>query len=137
MALLFAPHPGTVLVCDYDLGRSLTVSPEMTKRRPVVVVSARSRSIIGPYLVVPLSTQAPQRPGRTHHRLPVGAYDFLANDADSWAKCALVTAVGSRRLDRFWRQGVYIVPRITAADRRAIRLGVIHALGAIDLLKAG
>lgn len=137
MALLFAPHPGTVLVCDYDLGRSLTVTPEMTKRRPVVVVSARSRSIIGPYLVVPLSTRAPQRPDRTHHRLTVGTYDFLSNEADSWAKCALVTAVGSRRLDRFWRQGAYTVPRIADADLRAIRLGVIHALGAIGLLKAG
>jgi uncharacterized protein YifN (PemK superfamily) len=69
MALRFVPHPGTVLLCDYDLGRSGTVPPEMTKRRPVVVVSARGRSMIGPYLVVPFSTQAPRLPNRSHYRL--------------------------------------------------------------------
>lgn len=60
MPITFSPKPGTVLLCDYDLGRTAHVPPDMTKRRPVVVVSPRSRhhfrSLI---LVVPLSTVAP------------------------------------------------------------------------------
>ncbi len=124
-------------MCDYDLGRSVTVPPEMTKRRPVVVMSGRRRRIVGPYLVVPLSTQAPRQPDRTHYRLPAGTYDFLARDADSWAKCELVTAVGSARLDRLLHRGAYVAPRVADADLRAIRLGVIYALGGRSLLERG
>ena len=137
MALHFAPHPGMVLVCDYDFGRSMAVPSEMTKRRPVVVVSRRQPLVAGPYLVVPFSTQAPLHPDRTHYRVPAGTYEFLARDTDSWAKCALVSAVGAARLYRLWLQGAYTTPRLAPADLRAIRLGVIHALGALPLLDSG
>ena len=137
MALRFAPHPGMVLLCDYDLGRSIALPGEITKRRPVVVVSRRGRPVAEPYLVVPFSTQAPLHPDRTHYRVPAGTYHFLARDTDSWAKCALVSAVGASRLDRLKSQGAYSAPRLAAADLRAIRLGVIHALGALPLLDSG
>ena len=137
MALRFAPHPGMVLLCDYDLGRSIALPGEITKRRPVVVVSRRGRPVAEPYLVVPFSTQAPLHPDRTHYRVPAGTYHFLARDTDSWAKCALVSAVGAARLHRLWLQGAYTTPRLSAADLRAIRLGVIHAMGALPLLDSG
>src|SRR6266446_4683004 len=98
MALQFAPDAGTVLVCDYDLGRADIVPAEMTKRRPVVVVSPRRRHFTGTYLVVPLSTQPPLHPDRTHYRLQAGTYYFLSSETDSWAKCEMVGAVSTQRL---------------------------------------
>jgi uncharacterized protein YifN (PemK superfamily) len=137
MALQFIPHPGTVLICDYDLGRSAVMPPEMDKRRPVVVVSPRRRRVIGPFLVVPFSTSAPLHPDPTHHHIPAGTYDFLAQDRDSWAKCELVSAVAASRLDRLWNRGAYIAPRVSDADLHAVRLGMIHAIGAAPLLESG
>jgi len=137
MALRFVPDPGSVLVCDYDLGRPAAILPEMTKRRPVVVVSPRRRRVISPFLVVPFSTQAPLHPDRAHYRIAAGAYGFLARDADSWAKCDLVSAVAGERLDRLWYRGSYRVPRISHADLRGVRLGVIHAISAAELLQSG
>lgn len=134
MALRFVPHPGTVLLCDYDLGRSASIAGEITKRRLVVVVSPHRRRHLGPYVIVPLSTQSPRFSDATHHRILAGSYDFLTRDADSWAKCELVSAVGSQRLSRLRRHGVYLTPRIGIQDLRLIRLGVIHALGARSLL---
>jgi len=136
MTLQFIPHAGTVLICDFDLGRSMTVGSELTKRRPVVVVSRRGRPVGELVLVVPFSTRAPLHPDRTHHRIPAGTYPYLARDVDSWAKCALVSAVAPSRLDRLWLRGFYVAPRLSAADLHAIRLGVIDALGELPLLES-
>ena len=136
MALHFVPHAGTVVACDYDLGRSVSIAGEMSKRRPVVVVSRHSAQG-GPYLVVPLSTTVPLHADRTHHRIPIGSYDFLRSSADTWAKAAMVGAVGGQRLDRLRHRGRHFAPRLRAADLHAIRLAVIHAVGAHPLLGTG
>ena len=136
MALQFVPHPGTVLICDYDLGRSASMPFEMTKRRPVVVISPHRRTHLRPYLVIPFSTQVPALPGPTHHRILAGSYDFLSSARDSWAKCELVSAVDTQRLDRLLYRGCYLAARLTAADLLGIRLGVIHALGVGGFLTA-
>ena len=133
MALHFVPEPGTVLLCDYDLGRSSVDAQEMTKVRPVVVLSPRRRAESGPYLIVPFSTQAPSSPSGVHYRIPAGTYAFLTRHADSWAKGEFVSSVGELRLDRLRRNRSYLSPRLRDADLRAIRMCVIRALGALPL----
>ena len=67
MALLFVPSPGTLLMCDFDTGFQ---PPEMTKRRPVVVVSPRRRRAMTKLCtVVPLSTAVPNQVEPFHHRM--------------------------------------------------------------------
>lgn len=62
MAINFVPHCGTILICKFDG----LLEPEMTKRRPVVVVSPKSKERRGLCTVVPLSTTDP-RPVKSHH----------------------------------------------------------------------
>ena len=105
----------------------------MTKVRPVVVLSPRRRRKIGPYLVVPFSTQMSERLEPTHYRIPAGRYSFFTRDADSWAKCEFLSAVGEERLDRLWRDGMHVAPRLHDADLRGILMGVLRALGPLAL----
>lgn len=134
MPLHFHPRPGTVLVCDFDAARVRALPLEMTKRRPVVVVSRSRRHESGPLLVVPLSTTKPLRPTDVHVRLPAGSYPFLIGSADSWAKCDCVAAVSPARLDRLRRNGQYIAPFLDEEDVLAIRRAVVAAIGASHLL---
>jgi uncharacterized protein YifN (PemK superfamily) len=135
MALGFVPQPGTILLCDYDRGRVRPLQSEMTKCRPVVVLSERPRWSQRPFVVVPFSTQAPAQPEPIHYRIPAGRYPFFAPDADSWAKCEFVSAVSVERLDRLWRNNMHVAPRLHDADLQGILLGVIRAIGGRSLLR--
>jgi len=126
MPITFAPHPGTVLMCDYGTG---FVPPEMVKRRPVVVVSPTTGRRLGPYLVVPLSTTVPRVVELFHVRIPAGRYGFLRSPLDVWAKCDTLAAVAPARLDRLRADGRWSAPTIEIGDFHAIQRGVLHALG--------
>ena len=136
MAITFSPRPGTVLLCDYGLGRGEHVPPEMTKRRPVVVLSRHSwrqrRSLV---IVVPLSTAAPPEANELNVRIAAGSYAFLRPDVDSWAKCDCVSAVSIRRLDRLLRRRSYIEAHLRATDFADIVRATIHAVGGNTLAK--
>lgn len=132
--LSFHPRPGTVLLCDYELSRSARIPHEMTKQRPVVVLSRRWRRQFDPVIVVPLSTSAPMRPDERHVRIAAGSYDFLRSDVDSWAKCEFVCAVGQQRLDWLRRRGAHISPRLGASDFRSIVRAAVCAVGGRGLL---
>ena len=134
MGLQFVPAAGTVLLCGYDFGRTSVDPHEMTKRRPVVVLSAHRRDGAGPYLVVPFSTTAPAHLTNVHYRIPAGTYSFFTDKADVWAKCDFVSAVGRQRLGRLQREGGSFTPQLHDVDLRGIRLGVVRALGAWPLL---
>lgn len=56
MGLAYHPKQGEILLCNYDTG---FVAPEMTKLRPVVVISPRLRRRDDLVAVVPLSTTEP------------------------------------------------------------------------------
>ena len=134
VALHFHPRPGTVLLCDYELGRLKAFPDEMTKRRPVVVLSQKRRQGSGPVIVVPFSTTAPQHPDERHVRIVAGSYEFLRSDVDSWVKCEFMTAVSGRRLDRLRRNGAYILPQLDNSDFRLILRAVARAIGGAGLL---
>lgn len=93
MALRFHPHPGTIVICDY----SGFVPPEMTKRRPAIVVSPRFRLRAGLCTVVPLSTSKPQNGADYHCELSFDPplpppYD----QPRAWVKADLMAAVAFR-----------------------------------------
>lgn len=130
MALSFQPKARSVVYCDF----SGNIAPEMTKRRPVVVLRAHKRS---PKLVtvVPLSTTRP---------VPVEDWHCLLRqsplpDADAkevWAKCDMISVVCTERLDlihtgRFLPNGKRecMLPKIGIEQFDAIRRGVASVLG--------
>jgi uncharacterized protein YifN (PemK superfamily) len=70
--------------------------PEMTKRRPVIVLRAHKRNRKLVY-VVPLSTSPPVPPQPYHYRFarsPVAQSDPI----EAWAKCDMVAVVSTERL---------------------------------------
>jgi mRNA interferase MazF len=124
MPITFWPHPGTVLLCDFRGYEE----PEMTKLRPVVVVSPQvARPVV---LIVPLSQTQPRSVQRIHVRLSK-RYAFLSR-GDVWAKCDLLAHAGRARLDRLHHDRRFVrgtVSRLDGSDLHAVRRGVLHALG--------
>lgn len=128
----FYPKPGTVMICDFDTGFR---PPEMVKKRPVVVISPRSRRGSPLCTVVPLSTVVPDPVEGFHHRMDPGSLPGNLATKETWAKCDMVTTVALQRLDRV-RIGPdaagkrrYVAMQVTEEDCAAIRRGVMIALG--------
>lgn len=126
--LPFQPEAGTILKCDFTRG---FVQPEMTKIRPVVVVSDRYRNRDA-ILVVGCSGNAPRDERTISVSLPMAKYAFLLQD--NWAKCEMVYAVSRIRLSSLddKHTGRFLDSRdtmIDVADLRAIRDGVKLAIG--------
>lgn len=98
MALLYYPNIGEILLCHYS---NASIEPEMTKTRPVVVVSPRLRKRANLIGVVPLSTTAP-RPAEPYHCLIELANPLPSpfNNPVMWAKCDMYSVVSLNRLDR-------------------------------------
>ena len=90
------PKSREVLGCDF---RGL-ISPEMNKRRPVIVLSY-SHARPGLAIVVPLSTTAPNPIQKWHHLL---SEDAQWDRRQRWVKGDLIYAVSLDRLFR-WRTG--------------------------------
>ena len=122
--ITFHPQPGTVLMCDFSTGFQ---PPEIMKRRPVVILAPRRRHT-GLCLVVPISTTTPHRLEDFHVLLPVGRYQFLSLEKDSWVKANLVTSVGLHRLDRPLVYGRYANAPLNPDDFRAIQRAVLVGL---------
>lgn len=66
MALNFHPTTGAIVACDFSSGFRI---PEITKRRPVVIISPRLRGRDNLCTVVPLSTTPPTTIMPYHHKL--------------------------------------------------------------------
>ena len=134
MPLNFHPKTGAVLMCDFTTGFK---PPEMTKRRPVVVISPRRRRSGRTCTVVPLSTAAPDPVLPFHHCMNPNSMPGSLANRRNWAKCDMATTVSLERLDRVFvgrshgRRG-YVAGMATPGDLEAIRRGVIYALGLAD-----
>ena len=92
MSLWFQPKPRSVVYCDFTGFRM----PEMTKRRPVIVLRAHKRNRRLVY-VIPLSTSPPDPPQLYHYhftRSPV----VHSVPTEAWAKCDMVAVVSTERL---------------------------------------
>jgi uncharacterized protein YifN (PemK superfamily) len=95
MAIQYHPEPGTILICDFHGFRS----PEMLKRRPVVVISPRLRQRYKLCTVVPLSTTTPIPQTAYHYRLhTVPPLPEPYDSEHQWVKGDMVYTVSFDRL---------------------------------------
>jgi mRNA interferase MazF len=88
MALKYHPKPGEILLCNYNTG---FIVPEMTKLRPVVIISPRLRKRDDLVAVVPLSTTRPD-PIELHH-CEINLKTVLPSPYEAptmWAKCDML-----------------------------------------------
>jgi mRNA interferase MazF len=129
--LPYHPNPGEVLRCDYGG----LVPPEMNKIRFVVVISPRLRHRKDLCTVVPLSITAPEFPQPFHVKLDKDPYPKSALGTEVWAKCDMLMTVSFARLNAYWDgrhpngKRNYITLRVSQAEFRAIRIGVLYAIG--------
>ena len=132
MPLIFQPQPGAILVCDY----SGSVQPEMTKVRPVVVVSPNFKNRRDLCAVVPLSTSCPDPIENFHYELTLksaaaGALRFPHDGV----KGDMLATVSHARLDlvRTGRNAMgkrtYVNRLVPKADLDAIYSAVLNGLG--------
>lgn len=92
MALKFQPKARAVFICDF----TSNIEPEMTKKRPVVVIKQHKRNS-KLVTVVPLSTTKPLIIDGHHYRLGVNPLPDK-KDLCCWAKCDMVATVSTERL---------------------------------------
>lgn len=128
--LRFHPKRGAVLICDFRGG---FVAPEMTKARPVVVISPKSRSHGNLCTVVCLSSVEPRPPENHHHLLEADSLPRPLQSVATWAKCDMIYRVGFHRLDRVKQKQRdrrrYLDHRVTEHDLAAIERAVLHGVG--------
>jgi len=110
-----------------------SVDPEINKRRPVIVVTPRLPYRDGLCMVVPTSATAPMYAQPFHVRLSRNYHPNEDASLPVWAKCDLITNASMKRLDRFKvAQRQFIAPRISDEDLKAVRRGILAALGFPD-----
>jgi mRNA interferase MazF len=127
MAIKYVPSPGQVLMCDFESAGF--VRPEMQKVRHCVVISPRYRREWGTCLIVPLSTQPPNKVLPHHFVIAPNKYRFFTPDTEIWAKANMLTHVGFPRLDRVMEDGVYCNRYLDRADFKGVMVAVLHAVG--------
>lgn len=95
MALKFHPVPGTVVICDF----SGLNAPEMTKKRPAVVVSPRFRTRDRLCTIIPFSTTPPRPVAPYHYKLRMEPVLPEPYDADvHWVKADMLYTMSFDRL---------------------------------------
>ena len=131
MAIRFHPDVGTIVICDF----TSFVKPEMTKRRPAIVISPRFRDRGELCTIVPLSTTPPNVVMPYHHRLKIDPVLPEPYEQEMhWVKADMVYSVSFSRLHMFNKkdaQGkrIYDVRVINMADLIAIQKCVLHGIG--------
>lgn len=131
MPLPFNPPPGRIVICDF----AGMISPEMTKRRPAIVVSPRIRTRPNLCTIVPISTTAPA--SIQDHHFELNIHPPLPDPypaPDVWVKCDMLYTVCYERLNLPWykdEQGKrqFVNQDISADDLSAIRRCMLKALG--------
>jgi uncharacterized protein YifN (PemK superfamily) len=137
---MYYPKPGEILLCNYDTG---FIIPEMTKRRPVVVVSPRLRRRADLVGVVPLSTSAPDTIELHHCRIELARpLPAPFDDPVMWAKCDMLATVAHARLDRFKigrrtgtgaRARLYVSGQLDTEQLKAVKSAILCGLGLSSL----
>ncbi|HBZ45254.1 MAG TPA: hypothetical protein DEO85_14635 [Maritimibacter sp.] len=126
MALKFFPRAGQMFVGDFS---DLKI-PEITKKRPVIVISPRLPYRSDLVAIVPISTTAPRHDLPFVHKLAKNYTPWGEPDLASWAKCDLVMNIATRRLSAFkvGRRN-YAYPTLPPEELAAVRKAVLAGLG--------
>ncbi|MDP1639165.1 MAG: type II toxin-antitoxin system PemK/MazF family toxin [Candidatus Nitrotoga sp.] len=95
MALKFNPSIGAIVGCDFA---GLKV-PEMTKRRPVIIISPRLRDRSNLCTIVPLSTTAPSNVMPYHYKLCLNPpLPAPYNNSICWVKGDMIYTLSMDRM---------------------------------------
>jgi mRNA interferase MazF len=131
MPIPFFPRMGQVLIGNFsDLSE-----PEMTKIRPVIIVSPRLPYRSELVAVVPISLTAPRHELPFCHRLSRNYHPMEADDLPCWAKADMVMTISTRRLEGFKvGKRKWEFPNLTNEDLTSVRQAVMCGLG-LDRLK--
>jgi uncharacterized protein YifN (PemK superfamily) len=126
MAIEFHPRLGQVLIADFtDLKE-----PEITKIRPVAVISPKLPGRSGLVAVVPISLTPPRFEMRYCYKLSRNYHPNEPDNLDCWAKADLVMNVALKRLNGFKigrRKWEY--PNLSKEDLLGVRRAVMFGLG--------
>jgi len=132
MAIKYMPQMGAILICDF----AGLQEPEMTKRRPVVVISPKIKDRWGLCSEVPLSTTPPRQVKEYHHQLQtVPPLPQPYNSEWHWVKADMIYTLSFNRLsmpsDGKDANGkrTYDDRVISAEDLLAIQQCVLKGLG--------
>jgi len=124
-------------MCDYGKGR---IAPEMTKRRPVVVVSPKLKRRSGLACIVALSTTSPNAPQDYHCQVKMDPPLPPPFDSPTmWVKADMIDTVGFQRLDLFrsgrdqYGKRRYFSRNVTADELKKIHECVLCGLGMVAL----
>ncbi len=132
MAIKFQPDTGSILLCEFN-----GAEPEMTKKRPVIVLSSVSTHLC---LVAPLSTTEPDEQKPWHYLVntpkPLPA---PYNSKVHWLKGDMVCAVSFRRLTMPCKgkdkdgHRIYVKIKLNCEEMKAVRRCVAAAIGITPL----
>lgn len=129
----FYPKMGQVLIADFSDLRM----PEMTKIRPVIIVSPRLPHRPDIVAVVPVSLSAPRHELPFCFRLSRNYHPSEADDLPCWAKADMVTNIALRRLEGFKvGRRKWEFPNLSPEDLLGVRRAVMCGLG-LDRLEGG
>lgn len=139
MALKFHPALGTIVICDFN-GLN---NPEMTKKRPAVVVSPRFRCRDRLCTIIPFSTTAPRPVELYHYKLTMAP--VLPEPYDSeiqWVKADMLYTMAFDRLSLPFcgkddaGKRLYDDRVLDPVDFKAIQAALLHGIGLGRLTKA-
>jgi uncharacterized protein YifN (PemK superfamily) len=132
MPLPFHPEQGTIVICDF----AGLEAPEMTKRRPAVVISPRFRCRDKLCTIIPFSTTPPRPVEQFHYKLlmdPVLPDPY--GSEFQWVKADMLYTMSLDRLSfPFCGKGddgkrIYDVRILHAKDLLEIQKCLLHGLG--------
>ena len=132
MAIKYHPKRGSIVICDF----SGFHEPEMTKRRPVVVISPRLKHRPKLCTIIALSTSDPRIIRPYHHKLcltPPLPSPYSASCM--WVKGDMIYSVSFERLSLLFdgrkKNGKrnYIIRQISKEDLAKVEICVVNGLG--------
>jgi mRNA interferase MazF len=126
MPIPFFPRMGQVLIADF----SDLQEPEMTKIRPVIIVSPRLPYRSNLVAVVPISLSAPKHDLPFCYRLSRNYHPSESDDLPCWAKADMITNIALRRLEGFKvGRRKWEFPNLSHEDLLGVRRAVLCGLG--------
>ena len=136
MAISYHPGQGTILLCDYQGNKS----PEMDKKRPVIVLCNQIHARPNLCTVVPLSTTPPDSMMPYLFKLfTIPPLPEPYNSEFHWVKGDMINAVSFQRLslpflgkDNSGKR-VYDIRVLNSADFRSVQQAVLNGLGLTSL----
>ena len=124
--LSFFPRAGQIFVGNFN---DLKI-PEITKIRPVIVISPKLPYRSQLATIVPISLTAPRHSLPFVYKLSKNYHPEAPDDLDCWAKCDLVMNVSLTRLSAFKTgRRQYAYPTLSPEDLAGVRRAVLAGLG--------